>query len=120
MAKSHLVSITGTSGTGSASRPWTTVRFMASSALTSAKASSSAVPMPMMSCMCVGRSWLMARSSHHPVTIGSWVGAGTLSPAGPAPFPNFGTPASAPFVAAPFRASSSRGRTTLTPFSISS
>ncbi len=83
----HFVSTMGVSGSGSASEPSTTVRFMASSAFTSACASSSAVPIPMISCMCVGSSFWMASSSRSFVTTGSSSRDRAASPSGPAPFP---------------------------------
>src|SRR6266487_1667544 len=66
----HFVSIVGTVGTGSASEPCTFVAFICSVAFTSASAISSALPMPMISCMWVGSSFWIASSNHLFVTVG--------------------------------------------------
>ncbi len=57
-------------GTASSSLPRTSVFAISSSAFTSARTSSSALPMPMMSCMWVGSSLVIASSSHLLVTMG--------------------------------------------------
>src|SRR5256886_13799848 len=66
----HFTSTVEAARPGSASCPCTFVAWSRSWAFSSASASSSAVPIPMMSCMWVGSSFWIASSSHRFVTVG--------------------------------------------------